>query len=104
MSTPEDDLITLVTKKMRALGIGQQALAVACGKDQGHLSKVLCRKIGMGKKTEQALRSWLEADTAETIVNGEFDLAALVARFESAAPARRMQIMQLLRLIDSLIH
>ncbi|MBF0130058.1 MAG: hypothetical protein HQL33_08690 [Alphaproteobacteria bacterium] len=79
----------------------QAALAAACDLNQGHLSRVLARKLKLAAKTEAALRAWL-ARTAEEVVTADADIRGIVERLASAPSERRMQIMQLLQIVEQL--
>lgn len=97
------DLIDSVQQRMQQLGVTQAELAAACGLSQPHLSKVLTRKVKLARKTEGKLTGWLETsgDLSEGSPN---DFArSLAMRLEQLRPARRMQIMELIRAIERVI-
>lgn len=92
-----------VQQRMRQLGVTQAELAAVCGLSQPHLSKVLAKRVKLAKKTEVKLTGWLEAsgDLSEGSPN-DF-VRSLAMRLEQSRPARRMQIMELLRAIERVI-
>ena len=100
----KEELLPLVAKKMSERGMRQQAVAAACGIDQGHLSKVLKKTVPLRKRTEERLRAWVEAPDAEDHDGDVPDMQAMLERFSKAPRARRMQIMQFLHLIDRLVR
>lgn len=101
MSMVSADLLTKVKTQMRQLGLTQKGLASACNLDQGHISKVLSGKLKLADKTKTALTAWLAEKTdGETIDNSE--VHEIVERLTRAPSDRRMQIMQLLRIVDRL--
>lgn len=99
----EQDLIADVLERMAQLRITQSELAASCSLSQPHLSKVLGRHVNLAKKTRQRLADWLAVagSTADSAPNDM--VRALAARLEAARPAKRMQIMELLRAIERLI-
>ena len=86
---------------MTETGVTQKALAAACGKDQGHLSKVLSGKLPLAAKTEQSLRAWLERSGPEASDDKD-DVATMVDRIAEGSAERRMQIMHLLEIVENL--
>lgn len=96
-------LIDKVEERMRQLDVTQSELASACGFSQPHLSKVLSGNVKLAPKTEIKLLAWLQSagDFAETNPN-DF-VRSLAARLESLRPARRMQIMEMLKAVERVI-
>lgn len=101
MTSP--NLIDTVQQRMQQLGITQIELAAACGLSQPHLSKVLSRKVKLAKKTEGKLTGWLESSVDLSEDNPNDFVRSLATRLEQLRPARRMQIMELLRAIERVI-
>lgn len=97
------DVIGSVLARMAQLGITQSELASACDLSQPHLSKVLSYQVKLAPKTERKLSAWLESANS-TVESTPHDMVrALATRLESARPARRMQIMELLRAVERLV-
>lgn len=101
MSTIPGDLCAQINARRTHLGVTQACLAAACGLNQGHLSKVLSGKLKLAAKTETALRAWL-LETADGIVPEDAEVHAIAERLSRTPSRRRMQIMQLLRLVEQL--
>lgn len=96
-------LIDSVQERMRNLGLTQAELATACSLSQPHLSKVLTKRVKLARKTEAKLADWLRA-SADLSEGGPTDFVrSLAARLEELRPARRMQIMELLRAVERVI-
>jgi len=101
-STVPAEFLQQVRERMLALRLTQESVAEACGLSQPHLSKVLSGKVAPGRKTKLVLESWL-ARTAPEASGGEAkELARIIHELLATRPERRMQIMQLLRLIQNL--
>lgn len=101
-STVSTEVLQQVRERMLALRLTQESVAKACRLSQPHLSKVLSGKISPGRKTRLVLESWL-ARTAPEASGGEADeLGRIIHELLAARPERRMQIMQILRLIQTL--
>lgn len=79
----------------------QDALAAACGLNQGHLSKVLAGKLKLAAKTRAALHAWLISSHDGSAVNGD-EIRRVIERIAQAPAGRQMEIMQLLRIVDRL--
>ena len=101
MSTIADSLLAKVNLRRAGLGITQARLAATCGINQGHLSKVLAGKLKLAAKTEAALSAWL-AETSDDVAGESTEIHDIVERLAQAPLDRRMQIMQLLRIVDRL--
>lgn len=98
----DDEFLRTVTDRMAWLRVRQEDVAAACGCSQGHLSKVLTKKVKLAPKTEAALRNWLASLSDENNANNAQEVRDLVDRLLQGPSARRMQIMQLLRLINGI--
>lgn len=96
-----DDLLAKVTDKRMREGVTQADLAAACGMNQGHLSKVLAGKLKLATKTEAALSLWL-IETTEGRRDNNKEIRDIIGRLTRAPSGRRMEIMQLLRIVDKL--
>ncbi|WP_138918743.1 hypothetical protein [Nitrospirillum viridazoti] len=95
------DVINEIESCCVRLSIRQTTLAHALQISQGHLSKVLKRRVNLTLKMERKLRAWLEAGTTQpTTIDNE--LQQIIDRLMAAPTARRMQIMHLLKAIDGL--
>lgn len=101
MATPS--LIDAVQQRMQQRGITQAELAAACSLSQPHLSKVLSYRVKLAKKTESRLTGWLEASGDLPAGSPNDFVRSIAARMEQMRPARRMQIMELLRAIERVI-
>lgn len=101
MASPS--LIDIVQQRMQQLEITQAELATACGLSQPHLSRVLAKQVKLAKKTEGKLTEWLKASDELSEVNPNDFVRSLATRMEQLRPARRMQIMELLRAIERVI-
>jgi transcriptional regulator with XRE-family HTH domain len=102
MSTVADDFLERVRERMAALRATQGAVAKSCGLSQPHLSKVLSRRIKLAKKTSLALADWLTHDKPADEDDSAQELRQLVERLLEGPTERRMQIMQLLRILAGL--
>ncbi|MBB4039857.1 transcriptional regulator with XRE-family HTH domain [Microvirga flocculans] len=101
-STVPAELLQQVRERMLALRLTQESVAKACRLSQPHLSKVLSGKIAPGRKTRLLLERWL-ARAAPEASGGEAEaLERIIQELLASRPERRMQIMQLLRLIQTL--
>jgi len=65
-------------------------------------SKVLAKKIKLASKTQRVLTAWLMDDKPARESGGAQELGQLVDRLLDGSDRRRMQIMQLLRILDRL--
>lgn len=101
-STVPDDLLELIRERMASRRSTQQELAEACGLSQAHLSKVLSSKIKLASKTRRLLSAWLSSDTSAENAGVVVEIAQIVKRLTEGSQERRMQIMQLLRILDVL--
>ncbi|MGY0778895.1 hypothetical protein ACW7BC_13455 [Azospirillum argentinense] len=97
-----DDLLKAVNERMARLRLRQDDVAAACGCTQGHLSKVLKRKVKLAQKTEAALRGWLERTDGDGGTSDAREVKELVDRLVQGPVERRMRIMQLLRILDGM--
>lgn len=97
-------LIILVNERIAQLDVTQEDVALACGLSQAHLSKVLSNKVKLAKKTAGRLTAWIES--ASEAMDGSPDdyVRILAIRLKTLRPARRMQIMQLLRAVARLLE
>jgi len=97
-------LISRVNQRMTQLKARQVDVALACGLSQAHLSKVLSNRVKLAKKTANKLAAWI--DDADEAIDGLPDnyIRDLAARMERLRPARRMQFMQLLRMVARLLE
>lgn len=97
-------LIKEVLERMAQLDITQSELALACGLSQPHLSKVLSGLVNLAPKTERKLSIWLQSagDAVEAAPNEI--VRSLAARLEKLRPAKRMQIMELLKAVERVIE
>lgn len=102
-STVSTKLLQQVRERMLALGLTQESVAKACNLSQPHLSKVLSGKVAPGRKTRLVLERWLAAAPEADGRDGE-ELARIVQLLLAVRPERRMQIMQLLRLIQQIVQ
>lgn len=102
MSTVASDLLERVRERMAALRATQEGVANSCGLSQPHLSKVLSYKIKLAQKTQRLLAAWLVDDQPAEDGGGAQELGQLVERLLEGSTERRMQIMQLLRILDAL--
>lgn len=102
MSTSANEFLERVRERMAALRVTQEGVAKSCGLSQPHLSKVLANKIKMGSKTQSLLATWMVMDAPKEDIGAPEELRQLVGRLLDAPTERRMQIMQLLRLLDAL--
>ena len=96
------DLLERVRERMAALRATQEGVAKSCGLSQPHLSKVLSNKVKLAPKTQRLLAAWLVDDKAAGDSRAAEELGQLVERLLGGSNERRMQIMQLLRILDSL--
>lgn len=90
-----------IRRRMSAERLTQTDLAAACGLTQPHLSKVLTEKVPLTGRTAHALADWLARH--ELFVPDE-TLLSIGRKLRDAPANQRMQIMQLLRLLDGLIE
>lgn len=102
MSTVASDLLERVRERMAALRATQEEVASSCGLSQPHLSKVLSKKIKLAPKTQRLLAAWLTDGRLPEEDSGTQELGQLVERLLEGPGERRMQIMQLLRILDGL--
>ena len=102
MSMTDDDFITSVQQRMAARSMTQQALASACGLSQPHVSKVLNRQVKLRRKTRERLTVWMLRDGAVQAGSTDDELRLLLERLFAGPETRRMQIMQLLKIIEQL--
>jgi len=101
-STVSTELLQQVRERMSALRLTQEGVAKACRLSQPHLSKVLSGKIAPGRKTKLVLERWLARASPEASGGEAEELARIIYELLATRPERRMQIMQLLRLIRTL--
>ncbi len=80
----------------------QEGVAKSCGLSQPHLSKVLSNKVKLAPKTQRLLAAWLVDDKPAEDDYAAGELGQLVERLLEGSTERRMQIMQLLRILNSL--
>ena len=93
----EAELLSRVRARTAALALNQRELAAACGLSQPHLSKVLKGTIRLAPKTRRALETWLDDAPGRSVAGG-----GLFDRLLSGPGVRRIQLMQLLELLDRL--
>lgn len=98
-----DSLIDRVQERMRQLDLTQAELATACNLSQPHISKVLSKQVKLAKKTETKLAAWLQFAGDSVEISPNDFVRSLAARLETLRPARRMQIMELLRAVERVI-
>ena len=96
------DLIERILERMRQLEITQVELASACGLTQGHLSKVLYKKIKLAKKTKTKLTDWLAETEAQNQIDPSAFAQLLAAKLSLLSPSKRMQFMQFMELAEQL--
>lgn len=92
--------LTEIKRRMADEGVTQTALADICAVSQAHLSKVLNGKVSLSGRTAQALSEWVQR-RGGTRPNAT--LISIEQKLRLAPPARRMQIMHLLRSVEQLI-
>jgi len=82
----EETVIGRVEKLRLEKGLAQVAVADACRLSQGHYSKLVARKVPLGRKSERALLSWLDAQGAAGRLGmqklAERDILALIASMQ----------------------
>lgn len=96
------EFLQQVRERMIALRLTQESVSKACRLSQPHLSKVLSGKVAPGRKTRLVLENWLARTAAEAAGGHDEELVRIIHGLLTARPDRRMQIMQLLRLIETL--
>jgi predicted transcriptional regulator len=97
-------LINEVLERMRQLDITQSELASACDLSQPHISKVLSGNVNLASKTEGKLSVWLQSAGDTTQATPNEIVRSLAARLERLRPAKRMQIMELLKAVERVIE
>ena len=98
----DDDILAQVNARMTRLGASQNALGMMCGLSQGHLSKVLAGKLKLAEKTETVFRKWLDETAGDMNAETDVEIRRIVDRLIRAPASRRMQILQLLRIVERL--
>jgi transcriptional regulator with XRE-family HTH domain len=99
---PQASLINRINGRMHETGATQSDLARACGMSQPHLSKVLRKKVKLASKTAARLERWL-LNGPEKPPREISSLESISAKVAALGPKRRIQFMQLLDAIDSLL-
>lgn len=102
MSATDKDLVASVQRRMAARSITQRELASACGISQPHLSKILSRSVRLGRKAQGRLTDWMLRDDAGQTGGTDDELRRLLDRLLAGPEERRMQIMQLLEIVERL--
>lgn len=97
-------LINEVLGRMAELDVTQAELAAACNLSQPHISKVLSERVTLAEKTKRKLSFWLETAGGVGEASPNDIVRSLAARLETLRPAKRMQIMELLKAVERLVE
>ena len=100
----ESLLINQVRHRMEQLKTTQAELAAASGLTQGHISKILNKRIKLADKTNTKLENWLRTTEALSHENPAAFAQSLTSRLVSLSPAKRMQFMQFLEIAERLAN
>lgn len=98
-STVNSDVVAAVNARKLDLRIGQKQLEAETGLSQGHLSKILSKKVPLTEKSRAALEKWLAANSRESR-----DVTELVAALRGVSGDRRATIMQIMQLLAQLLR
>ena len=93
------DILAAVQEQMRRTKKGQAKLAAATGYSQGHLSKILSRKIALSRKAEAAFEDWLRQDANNY---SDADVRRLARELLLSSGERRSKIMQIMQILIQL--
>lgn len=89
-----------IKRRMEELGLSQAEVAHACGMTQPHLSKILSKRVGAGRRATASLLAWAKG---EHNISADEQLHRLAQRLEVATPKRRMLAMQFLASLERLL-
>ena len=96
------DIIDAVNTVLRSTRTRQRELAAFCRVTQGHLSKVLSRKVQPSARLEADLVDWLaKAKSAEVQAGSELEEA--MRRLRDAPEEHRMHILHILTNLSALV-
>lgn len=101
-SMQSTDIIDTVNAVLRSTRTRQRELAEFCRVTQGHVSKVLSRKVPPSAGLEADLADWLvKADSTATASGSELEEA--MSRLRNAPEEHRMHILHILTNLSALV-
>ena len=97
------DIIDAVNDVLRRTRTRQRELAAFCRVTQGHVSKVLSRKVSPSSRLEADLADWMVKVNSEVLAPASSDLEEVVRRLRNAPGEHRMHIMHILTSLSALV-
>jgi transcriptional regulator with XRE-family HTH domain len=96
------DIIDAVNTVLRSTRTRQRELAAFCGVTQGHVSKVLSRKVPPSSGLETDLADWLVKANSAAAPAG-LELEEAMRRLRNAPEEHRMHILHILTNLSELV-